>query len=139
MTTYSAHTEPGQGITFPDCKIVKGFNGIVKLGNNTVHHGPLYGSQRAAMTYAKNKTAEYRTYRQKHGQGIEEVARAKALAREAERRMRGRASNKAMAMLDLLRPIVSDMDLVRDELPAQAIARIDAARALIAYVDSDPA
>lgn len=138
MTTYSAHAEPGQGLSIgARVEIVKGWSGIVKLGTSTVHHGPLYGSQSAAMAYAKNKAAEYRAYRQKHGQGIEDAARAKAAARETERRMRGRASNKAQAMLDLLRPIVSDMDLVRDELPKQAIARIEAARAVIAYIDTD--
>ena len=137
MTTYTAHAEPGQGITFPSCNIVKGFNGIVKRGDKTIHHGPLYTSKTSALTYAKNKAAEYKAFRAKHGEGIEDGWERKRLAREATRRMRVRLHQKDQAMLDLLRPIVSDMDLVRAELPVQAISRIEKARELIAFIDTD--
>ena len=137
MTTYTTHVEPGQGITFPDCKIIKGFNGIVKRGAGTVSHGPLYTTKTNAQRWAVSEAARHRAYRQQNGEGLEDVAIRKAKAREAERRMISRRQNKARDMLDLLRPIIGDMDLVRDDLPQQAIARIEKARALIAFIDTD--
>ena len=138
--TYTASTEPGQRMTLrARIEIVKGWNGIVKRDGKTVCHGPLYSTRHSADHWAVAKAKEYRDYRAKHGIGLEEIAERKIAVRRAEMRMRARINDKAMTMFDLLRPIVSDMDLVRDDLPAQALARIDAARALIAFVDTDQA
>lgn len=137
MTTYSAHTEPGQGITFPDCKIVKGFAGIVKRGEGHITRSGLFGTKAAALRWATAKAKEHRDFRQANGEGIEDGVKRRALAKEAERRLRRRISDKAQAMFDLLRPIVSDMELVRAELPAQAITRIEKAAELIAFIDTD--
>lgn len=136
--TYTAHAEPGQGMTLgARVEIVKGWNAVVKRGDSTVHHGDLYRSQTGALAAARNKAAQMRAYRQEHGEGMEDVWKRKAAEREVARRRRQRISNKDAAMFELIQSMAADADLVREWLPDNALKRLDQARALIAYVETD--
>lgn len=136
--TYSASTKPGQGVTFPDCKIVKGFNGEVRRGDRLVRSSGLFGTQQAAARWATGEAARYRAYRQHNGEGIEDIADRKSAAKKAEHRRIERRRSKGGAIYELLTLMVSDAELVREWLPDQAVARIAKARELIAFVETDP-
>lgn len=136
--TYSAHAQPGQGISFPSCKIIKGFNGIVKCGGAEITRSGLYSNRTQAVRWAMDKAAEYRAYRSKHGEGIEEKWKRDDAAKRAERRRWGRIDQQARPMYELLQRWVEDADLVKDMLPTQALKRLDDARKIIALVETPP-
>lgn len=136
--TYTAHAEPGQGMTLgARVEIVKGWNAIVKRGDVVVKHGNLYGSKAAALREATSEAARFRAYRQQHGEGLEDVWAKQQAVKQAERRRWRRIGEKDRQAYDLLQAIASDAALVTEWLPAQAIARLEKVRELVAYVETD--
>lgn len=137
--TYTASARPGQGITFPDCKIVKGWVGEVKRGENNVTSGPLVKTKEAAMRWATSEAARYRAYRQQHGEGIEDAQKRKRAMRDAEQRRNSRIYKKSGEMYELIQAMASDAELVSEWLPPQAIARLAKVRELVAFAETDVA
>lgn len=134
--TYTAHVEPGQGMTFPDCKIVKGWTGRVKRGDKALTWSPLMRTKEAANQWATAKAKEYRAYRQQHGEGIEDAQARRDAAKKAERQRLGRMSDRSREMYELLTTLADDAELVKEWLPAQAIVRLDKVRTLAAFVET---
>lgn len=139
MATYSAHARKGQGISFSGkVDIHHGYWAEVHRNGKVIWTGNLFTTEKGALLVARRRAAEFRTYRQQHGEGQEDVWERQRAAKAAERRRRDRIEQKRNRMYELMQPLAEDLELVKDWLPKQALARLEQIRAIIAYVETDP-
>lgn len=98
----------------------------------------MFGSAAAAMRWAVAECARFRKYRQEHGEGLEDLWDRQRSAKDAERRRHERLSRKRTATYEMLSLFLSDLELVKEWLPTQALARMETARGIVAFVETDP-